>query len=152
MTMTRLGLLLLVLNVLVVVGGTAVNYMLLRPALFGQGAAVSGEQSDEPVEYEFYPVEKIIVSVRGDGREHYFVLDLVLQAEAADKPRDFAPVEPLVRNSVVAYLSAFKFDELRSLPITELQARLEAAISADFARKRVAAPFSQVLVSKFLVQ
>jgi len=151
--MPRLGVLLLALNILVIVAGVAANYWLLQPVLNDQerSAAPQSAETDE-VEYEFYSVEKIVVSVPGEGREHYFLLDLVLQAERLDKSRSFAQIEPLVRSSVVAYLSGLTYRELRSLPMVELQTRLEAALAADFARMKVAVPFKHVLVSKFLVQ
>ncbi|MFP5340981.1 MAG: flagellar basal body-associated protein FliL, partial [Gammaproteobacteria bacterium] len=106
----------------------------------------------EPSEYEFYAIPKVIVSVRGDGREHYFVLDLALQADLSDEPKKFEQAEPLVRNSVVGYLSSLPFDELRGLKISELQERLETILFADFASKNAAVPFKHVLVNKLIVQ
>ncbi len=76
----------------------------------------------------------------------------MLLAKRSDTPKRFEPVEPIVRNSVVSYLSGLKFDELRSLQIAELQARLEEAVRTDFNNKRIAMPFEQVLVSKLIVQ
>jgi flagellar FliL protein len=153
MSTSRLVLLMLLLNVVTVAGGVGVSYWLLKPGLEG-GASAVAEQAEpaEPSEYEFYPVEKVIVSVRGDGREHYFVLDLALQADASDEPKKFEQAEPIVRNSVVAYLSSLNFEELRGLQIGELQARLEKILFADFASKNAAVPFKHVLVNKLIVQ
>ncbi|MCF7200613.1 flagellar basal body-associated FliL family protein [Pseudomonas oligotrophica] len=151
MSTSRVVLLMLLLNVVTVAGGVGAAYWLLRPGL-GEALAASEPAAAEPLEYEFYAVPKVIVSVRGDNREHYFVLDLALQAQRAEEPRDFAQVEPLVRNSVVSYLSGFGFQELRELKIAELQARLEQALFADFASKQAAVPFEHVLVNKLIVQ
>lgn len=156
MTTPRLVLLMLLSNALIVGGGVAMNYLMLKSisaggGLFGLGQPAE-EQTLKELRYEFFPIEKIIVSVRDDGREHYFVLDLILQAEASDKPKKFDHVEPLVRNLVVAYLSTLKFEELRALRITELQAHLENVLFADFANRKVAPPFKRVLVSKLIVQ
>ncbi len=152
MTMSRLVIAMLLLNILIAAGGLAMNIMLFRSG----GAMLAGQRGEmvftEAQEYEFYPVEKIIVSLRNDGRERYFVLDLMLLAKRSDTPKRFEPVEPIVRNSVVSYLSGLKFDELRSLQIAELQARLEEAVRTDFNNKRIAMPFEQVLVSKLIVQ
>ncbi|TLX59182.1 flagellar basal body-associated protein FliL [Stutzerimonas nosocomialis] len=156
MTAPRLLILMVVLNVLIVAGGVGVAYWLLKPGLNAAGEPLSGQAEIAPeatiVDYAFHPVEKIIVSLRGDGRERYFVLDLMLQAESGDEPKNFAQAEPLVRNSVVSYLSTLSFEELRGLQITELQTRLEQALFADFASKKAAVPFKQVLVSKLIVQ
>ncbi|MBA1274845.1 flagellar basal body-associated FliL family protein [Stutzerimonas azotifigens] len=155
MTAPRLLILMVVLNVLIVAGGVGVAYWLLKPGLNAAGDPVSGQVEIVPettVDYAFHPVEKIIVSLRGEGRERYFVLDLMLQAESSDEPKDFQQAEPLVRNSVVSYLSTLTFEELRGLQIAELQTRLEQALFADFASKKAAVPFKQVLVSKLIVQ
>lgn len=152
MSTPRLVLLMLLLNVVTVAGGVGVSYWLLKPGLEGAASAEVEAEPVEPSEYEFYPVQKVIVSVRGDGREHYFVLDLALQAELSDKPGKFEQAEPLVRNSVVAYLSGLPFEELRGLKIGELQTRLETVLFADFASQNAAVPFKHVLVNKLIVQ
>ena len=152
MSTSRLVLLMLLLNVVTVAGGVGVSYWLLKPESGAIAGAASETPPVKPLRYEFFPVEKIIVSVRGDGREHYFVPDLALQAEASDKPKDFAPAEPIVRNSVVAYLSSLTYEELRGMHISELQQRLEVVLFDDFASKNAAVPFEHVLVNKLLVQ
>lgn len=150
MSTSRLVLLMLLLNVITVAGGVGAAYWLLKPD--SAVGVAEGTRPVEPSHYEFFPVEKIIVSVRGEEREHYFVLDLALQAQISDKPTDFAPAEPLVRNSVVAYLSSLPFKELRGMQISELQQRLEVVLFEDFANKNAAVPFEHVLVNKLLVQ
>jgi len=151
MSTSRVVLLMLLLNIVTVGGGVGAAYWLLRPGFEGD-TSNTAPASTETVAYEFYPVSKVIVGVRGKNREHYFVLDLALQARHTDEPRDFADVEPLVRNSVVSYLSNFSFDELRALKIVELQDRLEEALFADFATQRAAVPFEHVLINKLIVQ
>jgi flagellar FliL protein len=153
MSTPRLVLLMLLLNVLTVAGGVGVSYWLLKPGLEGTASEETAmAEPVEPSEYEFFPVEKVIVSVRGDGREHYFVLDLALQADASDEPKHFEQAEPIVRNSVVGYLSSLPFEELRGLKISDLQKRLETVLFADFASKNAAVPFKHVLVNKLIVQ
>ncbi|MCQ4309529.1 flagellar basal body-associated FliL family protein [Pseudomonas stutzeri] len=153
MSTPRLVLLMLLINVLTVAGGVGISYWLLKPGMEGAvSEEVVADEPAEPSEYAFFPVEKVIVSVRGDGREHYFVLDLALQADASDEPPKFEQAEPLVRNSVVGYLSSLPFEELRGLKISDLQDRLETVLFADFASKNAAVPFKHVLVNKLIVQ
>ncbi|MFN9587569.1 MAG: flagellar basal body-associated FliL family protein, partial [Pseudomonadaceae bacterium] len=92
------------------------------------------------------------VSLKGEHREHYFVLDLVLQADLETDPKKLEQIDPMVRNSVVAHLSAMTFEKLRGMPIPELQGTLESALFDDFASKKLAMPFANVLVSKLIVQ
>ncbi|WP_462380859.1 flagellar basal body-associated FliL family protein [Pseudomonas sp. Marseille-QA0892] len=150
----RLLIIVTLINLLIVAGGVGVAWWLLKPSDVVEAGAESApaDKPVEPVAYEFFPVNKVIVSVPGAGRERYFVLDLMLQAEKGDEPRDFASAEPLVRNSVVAYLSGLPFEELRGLQIGELQQRLEQVLNSDFSSKKAAQPFQNVLVSKLIVQ
>jgi flagellar FliL protein len=159
MSMPRVILLMLILNVAISLAGFAVTYSLLKARPVATAGAAAGEAQvsvDEAevelTEYTFFPIEKIIVSLQGDGREHYFVLDLVLQADVEADVKKLGQIDPMVRTSVVAHLSRMSFSELRGMPISELQALLEAALQADFASKKLVQPFAHVLVSKLIVQ
>ncbi|MCY1341970.1 Flagellar basal body-associated protein FliL [compost metagenome] len=163
MTMPRIMLLILLLNTAIAAGGVVLNYQLLKPLAGATPAAARSDKAEiaadaealeegERAEYTFFPVNKIVVSLPGDGREHYFVVDLVLQADIETEKKKLEQIDPMVRNSAVAHLSAMKFDELRGKPIPELQASLEQALLGDFASRKVAAPFDHVLVSKLIVQ
>lgn len=159
MSMPRVILLLLMLNIAITLGGFAFTYSLLkaRPvatvgAVEGGGEPAAEEAEVELTEYTFFPIEKIIVSLQGEAREHYFVLDLVLQADVKAEVKKLEQIDPMVRTSVVAHLSGMSFSELRGMPISDLQALLEKALLADFASKKLVLPFTHVLVSKLIVQ
>lgn len=164
--MQRIILALLVVNTIVAAGSAYTSYQVLsRPAAASVPAPVTAtvektdveepaavNNSDEAEEYKFFPIEKVIVSLQGDGREHYFVLDLVLQADIDTDNKKLQQIDPMVRNSVVAHLSSMAFNQLRSMPIAELQTSLEKVVQADFASRQVIQPFAHVLVSKLVVQ
>jgi flagellar FliL protein len=157
--MQRIILALLVVNTVVAAGSAYISFQVLsRPQMAAAPVSVNGEEvpvaqhSGEAEEYKFFPIEKVIVSLQGDGREHYFVLDLVLQADMETDVKKLKQIDPAVRNSVVAHLSSMEFAELRSMPIPSLQKSLEKVIRADFAKRQIAQPFSHVLVSKLVVQ
>ena len=164
--MQRIILALLVVNTLVAAGSAYTSYQVLsRPHTSSAPVTSSAEDktsettssaaevnSDDAEEYKFFPIEKVIVSLQGDGREHYFVLDLVLQADIDTDNKKLQQIDPMVRNSVVAHLSSMAFNQLRSMPIAELQTSLEKVVQADFASRQVIQPFAHVLVSKLVVQ
>jgi len=162
MSTPRLVLLMLIVNIAVVLGGVFVNYKMIKSASLAPVAAASDkeggeadakeEEEQESAEYLFVPVEKIIVSSRGEDREHYFVIDLVLQAKAEQERKKLESVAPMVRSSVVANLTPEKFEVLRAMPIGEVQARLEKAVIDDFAARKVVVPFEHVMLSKMIVQ
>ncbi|MFN9587010.1 MAG: flagellar basal body-associated protein FliL, partial [Pseudomonadaceae bacterium] len=78
MTMPRVLLLLVIFNTLVVIGGTIFNYATLKSmqtgqAVLGISAGNAGSEVEEAnSEYRFFPIEKVIVSLKGEHREHYF--------------------------------------------------------------------------------
>lgn len=157
MAMSRIIVIILVVNTAVVVASGLLNYTLL--SAFSAQLHTAGSVSSIPFrgkaggeEYVFFPVEKIIVSLQDSGREHYFVIDLVLQAPAKTEADKLKQIDPMVRNSAVAHLSTLDFATLRAMPITELQNSLEQVLFADFASKSLAIPFAHVLVSKLIVQ
>jgi len=158
MTMPRLMLIILVLNLLITLGGVGANYWMLRTGVQA-ASAPAGEAAEAATvaevaasEYQFFPIEKIIVSVRGTAREHYFVLDLALQAGKETEKVQLESLEPMVRNSVVSHLSALSFDALRELPVSDLQKKLESVLREDLAARNISVPFSNLLVSKLIVQ
>src|SRR5690625_1747604 len=140
--MARLFILAFVLHVLVVAAGVATTYTLLKP-----DTSLAGGSATRQIEYHFHPVERVIVSRPDDGRERYFVLDLMLLTEDEDAEEKIARIDPLVRNSAISYLNGFGYQELRALAVPDLQSRLEAALFDDFERKNVNAPFDHVLIS-----
>lgn len=154
MSMSRVILLVVAFNTLVTLGGAVLGYLYLNGYL---GAAQKVSPRTEGVQraisgYAYYPIEKIVVNLPGENREHYFVLDLALQVDPKAHASTFKQIEPLVRNSVIASLSMLKFADLRALPITELQARLDVDLNKGFAAKGLEWPFSGILISKLLIQ
>lgn len=155
--MSKIILLVVLLNTLVTFAGLFYSYTQNNASVAAQESVA--EASDEAPrktakveEFTFFGVEKIIATVPGEARDHYFVLDLVLYADSKTDPKAMEKVAPLVRNSVVSNLSAREFSRLRALPIAQLQAELEEAIKRDFDQLGVACPFRHVLISKLVVQ
>lgn len=157
MLMQRIILVLLVINTLVAAGSAYISFQVLShpEAMATDDSAeetATAAAPGEAEEYKFFPIEKVIVSLQGEDREHYFVLDLVLQADVDTDNKKLQQIDPMVRNSVVAHLSSMAFNQLRAMPIAELQSSLEKVVQADFASRQVIQPFAHVLVSKLVVQ
>jgi len=154
MLMQRIILAVLVTNTLVAAGSAYISFQVLsRPAAETSSSAEAiAATPGEAEEYKFFPIEKVIVSLQGEDREHYFVLDLVLQADVDTDNKKLQQIDPMVRNSVVAHLSSMAFSQLRAMPIAELQTSLEKVVQADFSTRQIIQPFAHVLVSKLVVQ
>jgi flagellar protein FliL len=154
MALSRVILIVLILNTLVLLGSTGANYFLLSSVLQGSSPLPfsSFARPQATTEYQFFPIEKVIVNLRDKDREHYFVLDLVLQSELSADRRKIEQIDPIVRNAVIAYLSTLSFQELRPMPISEMQSRLESVLLDDLRNRNLGGLFSHLLVSKMMVQ
>ncbi|MET1076695.1 MAG: flagellar basal body-associated FliL family protein [Pseudomonas sp.] len=160
MAMPRIILIMLIFNTLLAVGGIGFSFTLYQsvqqltqvgPAEAGTGGP-AGDVEAEKGEYQFQPVDKLIVSLAEAGREHYIVFDLVLQAGLETEKKKLEQIDPMVRNSAVAHFTGMKFQELRGQSIAQLQAGLEKAVLGDFGSRNLLVPFEHVLISKMVVQ
>lgn len=155
---SRLVVSLLVLNILLIVGGTAANFLWKQP--IADFFAIAGEGSEKPVrrnpvdlsEYQFLNVEKIYVNLRGNQREHYLVIDLAVQASAKIDKKELQQFASVVRNSVIARLSGMRYEVVRSLSIAELQLLLEEALRQDIFERNLRVSFEHLLINKLLAQ
>lgn len=154
MTAIRLIVALMGFNLLLSLGNGLYSYSLYSTLRESVTATADAHQVVTPdnTRYDFFVVDKIIFNLQELGREHYFVLDLALQTDLNQHQAQLTQLTPMLRNAVIAHLSQMTFGELRSLPITELQARLQTVLLDDFTRKQLEIPFSAVLVSKLIVQ
>lgn len=159
--MSKVILIVVLLNTLVSFAGLFYSYRQSQPSTAAEyevmeelsdGSEAAPRKVHKVEEFSFFPVEKIIVTVPGEGREHYFVIDLALFANSKTDPKVMGKVEPLVRSSVVAEFSARTFRDLRSASIPQLQTELQEVLKRDFAQMGVERPFHQVLISKLVVQ
>lgn len=156
MWMPRVILLIVGLNTIITLGSVVFGYLYLRPDKTADVEPVhevgQAPLAQDPANFVFYPVDKIVVNLRGDDREHYFVLDLALQGDAEQSTSAFKQAELLVRNAVVGSLSTLPLSQLRALSLIDLQSRLEEDLRKSFSAKGLDIPFTSVLVSKMLVQ
>lgn len=149
---------LLVLNILLIVGATAVNFIWKQPIadFFAVGSEANGvERRADPLDlskFQFLNVEKIYVNLRGNQREHYLVIDLAVQVSAKIDKRELQQFAPVVRNSVVARLSGMRYEVVRSLSIPELQLLLEEALRQDIHERNLRIAFEHLLVNRLLAQ
>ena len=158
MPLPRIIVILLLINTLILIGGITLVYTMMQPLQTAAqlqpnadgSAPVTAKQPTK--EFKFFPINKIIISLQEDGREHYFVMDLVLQTAIDEDSKKLEQIDPMVRNSVVSHLSGLPFSQSRAMPIADLQTTLEEVLTQDFANRNLAQPFAHVLVSKLIVQ
>ena len=152
---SRVVISLLVVNILLIVGGSAAAFLWKEP--IADFFAVGGERDTRPnpvdlSQYQFLSVDKIYVNLRGNHREHYMVIDLAVQASAKVDKKALQQFAPVVRNSVVARLSGMRYEVVRSLSVAELQLLLEEALRQDVVERNLRVSFEHLLINRLMAQ
>ncbi|MEJ8674677.1 flagellar basal body-associated protein FliL [Chromobacterium amazonense] len=118
-----------------------------------QRAAHDEPAQPKPVDYRFITLDKNIVMLKSEagGDARFMAVDLVFRST----PEDEAKVKeqlPLLKSVAVRALSQLSRERANALGIDDYQRLLDKAYRAAFARERMALPFSEVMVSKLIIE
>ncbi|WP_064601654.1 flagellar basal body-associated FliL family protein [Photobacterium sp. J15] len=101
----------------------------------------------------FLPLTKFVVSVPGDDRLHYLMLELSIMSynqEQLDLVQEFMPV---VRNAIITLLSELHYNDLTQPGIMEpLQVALREKVQKVMNDMASSNGIDQVLITKLVVQ
>lgn len=146
---------LLALNILSVIGAIAAFFLwstqnhAVNSAAEGATARVGQIRLSE---YQFLDVNKIYVALKGNGADHYMVMDLAVQVSADVDKKELQQFAPVVRNAVVSRLSGMRYAAVRDLGVKDLQKVLEEALSSTIFERNLKVSFEHVLINRLLVQ
>ncbi|WP_434634446.1 flagellar basal body-associated FliL family protein [Chromobacterium sp. CV08] len=118
-----------------------------------QQSAQAAPARPKPVDYRFITLDKIIVMLRSEagGDPRYMAVDLVFRSS----PEGEAKVKeqlPLLKSVAVRALSQLTRERANALGIDDYQQLLDRAYRANFAREARERPFSEVMVSKLIIE
>ena len=122
----------------------------------GAGAAnrvaKKAEATKKPSRY--VTLDKVIVMLRRGPRDtatHYLAADLVL-ATSDDKERTTKDQLPMLRSVAVRALSSYAMPSAADMTVEQYAGELNKAFDASYARDKVEKPFSEVLISKLIIE
>lgn len=129
------------------VGGGAAYY-------FKQDSAPKVEKP-APVEYKFASVDKIIVMLRNDDGSslstHYIAVDLVFRT-SKEKEAEIKNHLPFLKSTAVKVLSHLNLNMANKMTIEDYHGLLNKEFSAAYKGVTSDKPFSDVMVSKLIVE
>lgn len=102
----------------------------------------------------YVTLDKVIVMLRrgpNDASPHYLAADLVL-ATTDDKERTAKEHLPLLRSVAVRALSGYAMPAAAELTVEQYAEQLNKTFDASYARDRVEKPFSEVMISKLIIE
>jgi flagellar FliL protein len=114
--------------------------------------AKKAETAKKPNRY--VTLDKVIVMLRRGPRDaatHYLAADLVL-ATTDEKERATKDQLPMLRSVAVRALSSYAMPAAADLTVEQYAAQLNNSFDASYAKDRLEKPFSEVLISKLIIE
>ena len=106
--------------------------------------------SKEP---RFHTLDKIIVSIKGEKRSHFVMLELAIETRRPEQMKNIDHYLPVVQNAMIKVFSQKSLDELQQADAIEyLQAEAKQTLLETFAKTDLVRDIDDVLVTKFVVQ
>lgn len=134
--------------------GGAAAWWMLKPGAGGQIADKTEATAVDHQEYRYLSLEKVIVMLRGTAGEpmsHYLAVDLVFKTPLKSEKTTKEHL-PLLRSVTVMALSAYTLEKASAMSIDEFAATISSAISARYAAEHGEKPFSEVMISKLIIE
>ncbi|MGR5148906.1 flagellar basal body-associated FliL family protein [Photobacterium alginatilyticum] len=101
----------------------------------------------------FLPLKKFVVSVPGDDRLHYLMMELSLMSYSQEQLDTVGEYMPVVRNAVITLLSEQHYNELAQPGVMKpLQEALRGSIQTVMNDMASSKGIDKVLITKMVIQ
>ncbi|WP_253379819.1 flagellar basal body-associated FliL family protein [unidentified bacterial endosymbiont] len=139
----------------VMVGG-ATGWGVYHFAGNGKTAAAAHDEADDNRDQSkslFVSLQETIVTFHDDdGTDHYLSAELVMVANNEQESEQIKQQEPLYQSIAVERLSEMKYEEIRSMKISEMRNQLAEAMQKELKVRKIVAPYKDILVKKVVFQ
>lgn len=123
-----------------------------QPGRWGKVTAFFS-RSEQAGPMQFVEMKNIVVTLRNDGdRERYMLLELALTVVDDDAFQRTELMLPAIRGATVALLSDMNYHDVRALRVPDMHDRLMEAYTDRFRQLNNSLPFTDVIISKMLLQ
>ncbi|UTH73154.1 flagellar basal body-associated protein FliL [Chromobacterium sp. IIBBL 290-4] len=118
-----------------------------------QSPALDEPIKPQAVDYRFVSLDKIIVMLRSEsgGDPKYMAVDLVFRSTPDNEAKVKSQL-PLLKSVAVRALSQLSRERANALNIDDYQRLLDKAYLGIYLRERMDRPFSEVMVSKLIIE
>lgn len=109
--------------------------------------------SDNSKRAYFMNLEKLVITIDGEERTHYLMLELALKTSSAKAHDQLIEYKPLVRNALLKLFSKNTFEELRQMDeIERMQTEALGKLRQAMALNGYAYQIDEVLFTKLVLQ
>ncbi|MGR5166944.1 flagellar basal body-associated FliL family protein [Vibrio astriarenae] len=135
-----------------VVGAAGGTYYLISNNLpQGQSLFAGNGQSDNQV--HFMPLDKFVISLNGEERMHYLLLELDLKTLSNHAHEDLLAYRPVVNNVLLKMFSQMSYEEMREMDdIEALQLQVKSQLTNTLQKNGYPHAISDVLFTKLVLQ
>ena len=141
--------------IVLVLGAGAAGFWWLQQqgANHGKAAPVAEAQQEEKKPSRFISQEKIIVMLKGDtpDTQHYMSVDLVFRSNDELLPQAKEQL-PYMKSIAVRALSRLTREQATVMTVDDFQLLLMQSYTNTYRKEQATRPFSEVLVSKLIVE
>ena len=121
----------------------------------GEGGASFSLPFGQPenVDPIFHPLEKLVLSVKGERQTHFIMMELALETRNAEAIEGIDNYMPVVRNALLKLFSNKTYEQLQNQrTIEELQDEVKGTLLNAFSQTRYARAIDNVLLTKYVIQ
>ncbi|HHE6158359.1 flagellar basal body-associated FliL family protein [Citrobacter freundii] len=115
--------------------------------------AAEAENSLDDTSSIFVSLPETVVTLHdSEGEDHYMVAELVMVVNTDKDAEKIKKEEPLYQSITVDKLSNMKYEEIRSLKISEIRTMVSNTLKKELTTRKMAAPYKDILVKKVVFQ
>ncbi len=110
-------------------------------------------QSDEANQARFTSLDKFVISVDGDDRTHYLLLEMALKTNSDAAHEALLEFKPVAKNVLLRMFSQKSYEEVRQLKdIEALQSRVHKELAMVLVQNGYQHRIEEVLFTKMVIQ
>ncbi|WP_394242723.1 flagellar basal body-associated FliL family protein [Vibrio astriarenae] len=134
-----------------IVGAAGGTYYMLSNNLSQGDSLFSGSQSENQV--HFMSLDKFVISLNGEERMHYLLLELDLKTMNNVAHEELLAFRPVVNNVLLKMFSQMSYEEMREMDdIEALQLQVKSKLTNTLQKNGYQHAISDVLFTKLVLQ
>ncbi|EMF0716585.1 flagellar basal body-associated FliL family protein [Citrobacter freundii] len=129
------------------------HFMAKGPAMASAQPAAESEENMDDTSSIFVSLPETVVTLHdNEGGDRYMVAELVMVADTEKNAEKIKKDEPLYQSITVNELSNMKYEDIRSLKISDIRKKVFDTLKTELAQRKMATPYKDILVKKVVFQ
>lgn len=109
-------------------------------------------KSNASEQAHYYPLDKLVLNVKGNRKSHYVMLEMAIKTYQPDSIEQIDQYQPLIFNTMLQFFSNKNYQELQQQPLLALQQEVTATLKQAFVNTPIVADIDDVLFTKYVIQ